>query len=74
MGWVSKDTPTTNSTLGAPIPLPLPTLPDPDTLRFILTYDSTYGAKDIAFTPSEITYFRLSATIYTYQLFLYGIN
>ena len=66
--------PTTNSTLGTPITHDFSLLTDPNEITFVLTYDSSYGTTDNEFKPGEITFFSLAAYIYTYQLFLYGIN
>jgi len=64
----------TNSTLGTPIPHDFSKFPDPNNLEFTLTYDTPYGSKNQQFNKNEITFFSMTAYIYTYQLFLYGIN
>ena len=66
--------PTTNSTLGQPITHDFSLLSDPNKLTFVLTYDSSYGTTNNLFKPGEITFFCITAYIYTYQLYLYGIN
>ena len=65
--------PTTNSTLGTPITHDFSILSDPNKLVFTLTYDTPY-ASNLVFNAKDITYFKTTLFIYTYQLFLYGIN
>jgi hypothetical protein len=65
--------PTTNSTLGTPITHDFSILSDPNKLVFTLTYDTPY-ASNLVFNAKDITYFNITLFIYTYQLFLYGIN
>jgi len=65
--------PTTNSTLGTSITHDFSKLSDPNNLVFTLTYDTPY-ASNLSFDAKDIKYFNITLFIYTYQLFLYGIN